>query len=312
MGAVSSRVEAVGGAERRVEGTAVVVLALAIVIWGTTPRVTAEGAPYAPALTITMLRAFPTALVLLLALPVLRYALPRTREAWRLAAVTGILMVTIFLTTFTEAIVRAGPGIALVLMSTSPFFILALQRTLRGQPIAQRTLGGILVGFAGVVLVVSTQLGEGGGDTALGVGFALLCAAAWALGTFLVGEGLAARPQTDLTGLTAGQYLIGGTLLVPIALLVDGTAATDWGAPELWLVTAYISVIGSAIATVLYFASLRRMDPATVTSWLFLCPVVGLLLELVLGNAPGTLELAGMVLTIAGVAIVSARSATAA
>jgi hypothetical protein len=39
---------------------------------------------------------------------------------------------------------------------------------------------------------------------------------------------------------------------------------------------------------------------------MFLSPVVTVLLELVLGNAPDAVVLAGMVVTIAGVAIVSA------
>jgi drug/metabolite transporter (DMT)-like permease len=64
--------------------------------------------------------------------------------------------------------------------------------------------------------------------------------------------------------------------------------------------------VGSALATVTYFSSLRWLDPAAVTSWLFLSPVVAVLLELILGNAPDAVVLLGMVVTIVGVAVVSA------
>jgi drug/metabolite transporter (DMT)-like permease len=75
---------------------------------------------------------------------------------------------------------------------------------------------------------------------------------------------------------------------------------------------AFISVIGSAVATITYFSSLRWLDPASVTSWLFLAPVVTVLLELVLGNAPTVVVLLGMIVTIVGVAIVSAAPRIAA
>ena len=95
-------------------------------------------------------------------------------------------------------------------------------------------------------------------------------------------------------------------MLLVLSLLVEGTGSAEWSSGTLWLCVAFISLIGSAAATVAYFGSLRKLDPARVTSWMFLSPVVTVLLELVLGNAPDAVVLAGMVVTIAGVAIVSA------
>jgi drug/metabolite transporter (DMT)-like permease len=57
---------------------------------------------------------------------------------------------------------------------------------------------------------------------------------------------------------------------------------------------------------VTYFRSLRWLDPASVTTWLFLTPVVTVVLELILGNTPNGVVLLGMGVTIAGVGIVSA------
>ena len=58
-------------------------LAFAVVVWGCTPRVTAVAGRYADPLTLTMLRAAPTAIVMLAALPLLRARLPRDAEAAR-------------------------------------------------------------------------------------------------------------------------------------------------------------------------------------------------------------------------------------
>jgi len=246
--------------------------------------------------------------VLLLALPLLRYRLPATRSEWAWTSVSGLLMVTWFLFAFTESVRRIGPGIAIVLMSTSPFFIAIAERYLFGRRITRLMLLGMIVGFAGVILVASAQIDASGdaGDMAIGMGLAISAAIAWAAGTMIVKAQIDRKPDTDLVGLTTGQYVVGGAVLLVLALLVDGTGGAEWSSGTLWLAVAFISIVGSALATITYFSSLRWLDPAAVTSWLFLSPVVAVLLELILGNTPDAVVLLGMLVTIAGVAVVSA------
>ncbi len=283
-------------------------VATSVVAWGLTPRVTAVGGPHTEPLMLTALRAAPTALLLLLALPILRYRLPQGRTAWLWTGASGLLMVTVFLGGFTEAIIRAGPGNAIVLASTTPFFVVVLNRILFGERVSVKTLAGLVVGFAGVVLVVSSQLGgdAGGSDLALGMALALVAAIAWGVGTIVVKELVVRHPQTDLVGLTTGQYLIGGAVLLGLGFGIDGSEGTEWSSGDLWLSIAFISVVGSALATVTYFAALKRLSATRVVAWLFLSPVVAVLLEIALGHVPDTLVLVGMALTIAGVAIVNA------
>jgi probable blue pigment (indigoidine) exporter len=270
--------------------------------------VTAEAAPFSDPVMLTSLRAAPTAIALLIALPLLRYRLPSTRSEWAWASVSGLLMVTWFLFAFTESVIKIGPGIAIVLMSTSPFFIAIAGRVLFGRRITPVMLLGMLVGFAGVILVASTQIDASGdaGDMMIGMALAISAAIAWAAGTMIVSEQITRRPDTDLIGLTTGQYIVGGAVLLVLAFLIEGPDAAQWSEGTLWLATAFIAIIGSAVATVTYFGSLRWLDPASVTTWLFLSPVVSVVLEIVLGNMPDVVVLLGMLVTIAGVAIVSA------
>src|SRR5262249_51322166 len=143
-------------------------------------------------------------------------------------------------------------------------------------------------------------------DKALGMGFAIAAALGWAVGTLLVKELLTRHPGTDLIGLTAGQYLIGGFALLVLTFPVEGASGTDWASGEFWLAIAFISIVASAIATIAYFAALRGMSATSATAWLFLAPVVTVLLEIALGHVPEPLVLTGMAVTIAGVAIVNA------
>jgi drug/metabolite transporter (DMT)-like permease len=278
-----------------------------VIVWGCTPRVTAEAGPHAGPLTLTSLRAAPTALVLLALLPVLRYRLPRDRSVWLWTAISGVLMVTIFLGGFTEAIIRAGPGNAIVLASTTPFFIVLISRFLYGERVSLQALIGLVIGFAGVVMIVSSQLGGGprGASLAAGLACALAAALSWAIGTLIIKELVVRHPDVDLVGVTTGQYLVGGVLLLAISFGAEGSDGADWTSGVLWLVIAFVALIGSALATVTYFEALRRLSPTTVTAWLFLSPVFAVLLEIVLGHSPKAIVFAGMALTIAGVAIVN-------
>ena len=123
---------------------------------------------------------------------------------------------------------------------------------------------------------------------------AISAAIAWSTGTLIVAEQLNRQPETDLVGLTTGQYIIGGSVLLVLAFAIEGTGAAEWDSAELWLVVAFISIVGSAIATVAYFGSLRWLDPARSRRGCSSRLSSAVLLELVLGNAPDGLVLLGM------------------
>jgi drug/metabolite transporter (DMT)-like permease len=259
---------------------------------------------------LTALRLAPAALLLLLALPLLRARIPG-RELWQSMALTGVL-IAFFNQGLTEGVARTGPGTAIVLSSTIPFFIALLGRMLLGERIAVGTACGLLVGFVGVVLVVSSQLGGGdkGAGFALGIVFALAAALAGAGSTMLVRKAAVEHPDVDIVGYTTGQTLVAGALLLVLAFGIQGTDGAGWSSGELWGAVAFVSIVGTAVATVAYFASLKRLTATRVGSWLFLSPVVAVLIEIALGEIPEPLVFAGMALTVTGIAIVNAPMRT--
>jgi drug/metabolite transporter (DMT)-like permease len=255
---------------------------------------------------LTALRVAPAALVLVIVLPLLRARIPG-RELWLSMALTGAL-IAFFNLGLTEGVARIGPGTAIVLSSTTPFFIALLGRTFLGERVAVVTACGLLVGFAGVVLVVSSQLGGGdeGAGFALGMVFALGSALAGAGSTMLVRKAVVERPDVDIVSYTTGQTLVAGGLLLVFAFGLSGTGDADWSSGEFWGAVAFVSIVGTAIATVAYFASLKRLTATRVGSWIFLSPVVAVVIEIGLGEIPEPLVFAGMALTIMGIAIVNA------
>ena len=188
------------GVRRSAEAAGIGMLAFAVIVWGCVGRVIAEATPHADPLMLTALRAAPAAIILLLALPLLRYRLPATRDVWIRTAVSGLLMVTWFLFGLTESVAKAGPGTAIVLLSTSPFFIILAERYVYGKRVTRAMLLGMVIGFGGIVLIVSGQLGASGnaGEMLVGMALAISAAIAWSIGTLIVADQINRDPETDL------------------------------------------------------------------------------------------------------------------
>jgi len=222
------------------------------------------------------------------------------------AAISGLLMVVVFYEGFAEGVVRAGAGNASVLASTSPLFVLVFARAYLGERMPPAGVVGLVAGFSGVVVMVSSQLGGGhGSDLALGMVLALCAGASFAAGTLLV-KWLAEREQQlDVTGLTAGQYLVGGLVLVVLAFAIDGTHGTNWSSGEFWGAMSFLTVGATVIAVLAFFAALKRLPATIVSTSQILVPVVAVLIEAARGHPPTGVVLVGMALAFGGVALVN-------
>lgn len=275
-------------------------------MWGTGWWPIAVASSHAPPLTVAGLRTAPAIPILLLALPLLGARLPRGPLLFW-AILSGLIMVAFFQFGLTEAASRIGAGNTAVLVNTPPLMVAVLAWILLREHLTPRGVAGLPVGFAGVVLMVSTQLGGEFSRTALltGVGFALLAALGWALGTMLLRHVAQRHENVDMAGVTAVQYIVAGSLLFPLALLVNGVGSTDWSSPELWAAVIWISPV-AALATIMFFASLKQLPAARASAWLFLIPTIAVFMEIVRGNPPSSVVLVGMALTILGVALVNA------
>ena len=286
---------------------ATVFLLTSAFFWGTAFRATLIGAEHSPTMTFTALRAAPAAIALLIIALLVRSRLPRGQVlVW--ASATGFLMITIALAGLAESVTRAGAGNAAVVSNTVPFFVILIAPLLLGEHASRVGIGGLVLGFAGIVLMVSSQLGgvESTGEFLLGLVFAFASATSWALGTVLVKRMMRERGQIDLVGFTAVQYVIGSLLLVLLAIAIDSPGETDWSSGELWAAVAWVSLGSSVLATLAYFGALKRLPASRVAAWGFAAPVVAVLVEIGRGDVPQTIVLAGMILAIAGLGITNA------
>jgi len=232
-----------------------------------------------------------------------RYGARPLRER-ALAWVAGVMFAA-DLTFWHHSIEAVGAGLATVLGNTQVVLVGVLAWVALGERPANRSLTAIPVVFAGVVLI-SGVIGSGayGDDPLLGVVFGVLTAITYALFILILRHGNAddrrpAGPLFDATLSGAVFSALGGIAVGDI----------EW-APGLeaqaWLVLLALS--SQVLGWLLISVSLPRL-PAVLTSIvLMLQPVCTVFLGAVLlSEAPSAVQLVGVAVVIAGVAVATVR-----
>lgn len=228
---------------------------------------------------------------------------------WRSAALIGMFLLLGGNGGVVWAEQRVESGLAALLVAIEPLWIVLLV-WLRpgGNRPTMRVVGGLLMGFAGLVLLVKPSPATGGVDL-LGAAVIVLAAMSWAWGS-LYGQ-RAKLPESPL--LTTGmQMLCGGGLLFLASLVAGEPAGFDPAAVSLRSVLAlgYLLVFGSLVAFTAYVWLLRVTSPVLVSTYAYVNPVVAVLLGWVLADEPltaGTLVAAAVILS--GVALISSSQA---
>ncbi|MCD7439970.1 EamA family transporter [Streptomyces lincolnensis] len=267
----------------------ILLTALAPVSWGTTYAVTTEFLPADRPLFTGLMRALPAGLVLL----ALARRLPKG-VWWGKAAVLGALNIGAFFPLLFLSAYRMPGGMAAVVGSVGPLFVVGLSALLLGQrPTTRSVLTGLVAAF-GVSLVV---LKAAGALDPVGVLAALASTASMSAGTVLTKRW--GRPEgVGPLALTAWQLTAGGLLIAPLALLVEGAPpALDTRAIGGYL---YLAFANTAIAYWLWFRGIGRLTATQVT---FLGPLSPLTAAVVgwaaLGQALTPVQVAGMALAFA-------------
>jgi drug/metabolite transporter (DMT)-like permease len=171
-------------------------------------------------------------------------------------------------------------SLAALLVATEPFWIVLLSWLwLKGSRPNWKVAVGLLIGFAGVYLLIGAQNNNAEGGTGQIFGAFLVIAAAfsWATGSMY---GLrATTPKSSL--LTAGmQMLSGGAILTLV-----GTVKGEWTSFNVadvsansWFALAYLMIFGSIIGFTAYSWLLKNAQPAMVATYAYVNPVVAVFL----------------------------------
>jgi drug/metabolite transporter (DMT)-like permease len=260
-----------------------------------------------PVLTVVVCRVALAAVLLLALLRLRGERLPRDRRVWSAFFGMGLLNNAVPFSLIVWGQTHIASGVAAILNASTPLFGVLLAHVLtRDEPMSGGKLAGVLIGFAGVAVMI------GGGavhDLGANVAAQLMCLAA-ALSYALAGifgrrfRSMGVAPMSTATG----QVVASSLILLPLALAVD----RPWtiAPPGLPAVAALagLAAISTAFAYVLYFRLLATAGATNLLLVTFLVPVSAILLgTLFLGEVLLPRHLAGIVLIGTGLAAIDGR-----
>jgi drug/metabolite transporter (DMT)-like permease len=284
---------------------ALLILAFAIiyVFWGSTYlaiRVTVESLP--PFLSGAV--RFLVAGVALFVLLRLRGAPSPKAVQWRNSAVAGLLLLVggNGLVMWAEKSISSGLAALLVALTPIWFALLDWARPNGTRP-QWRTFVGIVVGFAGIALLVN---GDAGGNGSLFAAIAVIVA-----GIFWAGGSLYSKhaPGTGSPWMNAAtQMITGGAGLLLAGIVLGEPWRTEWiqVTSRSLLALAYLIVFGSWIAFSAYVWLLQVSTPTRVSTYAYVNPVIAVFLGwALLGEAVTSRMFLGMFVVVAGVVIIT-------
>lgn len=202
---------------------------------------------------------------------------------------------------------RVPSGLAALLSSTLPIWMVLLARW-RGQEshLAPRVLLGILLGFAGVAVLVPVTFGGQPMETLSAMAI-VLCEILWAVGA-IYARGV--RFPGVSAVFAAMQMIAGGALLWVVGLaLGEGSRlnAASFTARSVASL-AFLIVFGSLVAFTAYTWLLQVCSAAAVSTHSYINPIIAVVLGwAAAGEMVGARTLAGTAIILGSVALVSWR-----
>lgn len=231
---------------------------------------------------------------------------------WRSAAVVGGLLLFLGNGGVVWAEQTVPSGVAALLVATLPLWMVLLEWARPGgERPTGRVVAGLVVGFAGLVLLVGpSELVGGQRVDPVGAGVVLFAALAWAAGSIYSRS--APLPSSPFLA-TGMEMLAGGALLVAAGAVTGELGALDPAgvSARSALALAYLVVFGSLVGFTAYIWLLRVSTPSRVSTYAYVNPVVAVLLGWALAGEPLSARVLGAAAVIIAAVVLITRSRAA-
>jgi drug/metabolite transporter (DMT)-like permease len=294
--------------------TTLVLMAFAAVyvVWGSTYLAIRIGIESFPPLILAGLRHITVGLLLY---PILRSKTGSrpTAANWRTAVVTGALLLFVGNGGVSWAEQTVPSGVTALLVATVSLWLVIVD-WLRpgGAKPAPRVAVGLLMGFAGLALLVGpAHLGGSERVDPRGAVVLVVASLAWACGSLYSKHG--GMPSSPMLGV-AMQSLAGGVILLIAGFFAGEFRGLHFGAISLrsWLALTYLIVFGSGIGFSAYIYILHKSSAARVGTYAFVNPVVALFLGWLIAGETITLRtvMAAAVILTAVILVITAPHRT--
>ena len=249
----------------------------------------------APPLTVSALRFLIAGVIAVCIAWALGQSWRLTRGQWRAVVIFGICQNAIYLGLNFVAMQTVQASLAAIIASSMPLLVGLIGWVALRDRLPWLGVLGLVVGFAGVALIMGARL-QGGIDL-FGVGLCVVAALALAVATLAMRGASSGGNLMMVVGL---QMLVGSAVLWGAAFAFEDMVI-NWNVP-LGLAFAYTAIFPGIIATFIWFVLVARIGAVKAATFHFLNPFFGVLIAAVLlGETLGFWDLIGVAVITVGI-----------
>jgi drug/metabolite transporter (DMT)-like permease len=279
-------------------------------IWGTTYLAIRISLETIPPLLMAAMRWISAGGILITVLALRGERLPARRE-WPSLALLGVLLLGFGNGAVVWAEQTVPSGLTAVLVATSPFWMVGIDALMPdGDAITMRRAIGVLVGFAGIVMLVWPEIHvDAGGRRFLGgVIAAQIACVGWAIGSsYARWRGRGHASEENVLAAAAFEMLFGGIALLMVSVVLGEPARLAF-TPRTTGALVYLIAFGAIGGFSAYAYALKHLPVATVSLYAYVNPVIAVVLgTLVLGEILDVRMVLAALIVIAGSALVRSR-----
>jgi drug/metabolite transporter (DMT)-like permease len=250
------------------------------------------------------------ALGMLLVLLARRPAFPEDRKTWSLLALMGITNTALPFVLISWGELMIDSSVASILNSTTPLFTLVIAHFfLSDERMTIPRALGLVLGFAGILLLFSRDLGLEGFRSGLIGQVAVLVAAISYAGSSV----FARRAFRDVPLLVqAAVPLFTADVIIWVGAFTLESPLKLPSLPITWIALIWLGLLGSCIAYLLYIYLINNEGSTRSTLVTYMFPVIGVALGvLFLGERLDMRLIVGALMVVAGIGVVNWRGRTA-
>jgi len=273
------------------------------VIWGSSFFFVELGLRSLTPITLTASRIILGAIVLVIAARIMGHKFPRELRRWRQFFLLGLFGNVLPFSLISTGQVEIDSGLAAILIATVPLLTLPLAHSFTDDKFNARKLVGVLLGFAGIVLLIGPDSLGGLGGKFWGQLMIVGAALCFAISLVL------ARRIRDVPALVAtGASMSCSTVMILIlAFTLEAPLALRPIATSIFGITM-LGVFASGLAMLLYFRLAATVGPNFVAANNYIAPAVGVTWGVVLLGEPFTWRaIAAFAIILSGIAVATMR-----
>ncbi len=271
-------------------------------VWGTTYLGIRISLETIPPLLMSAFRWIAAGSLLIAALKIRGERMP-PRRTWPSLALLGLLLLGFGNGAVVWAERTVPSGLTAVLVAMSPFWMVGIDAIMSdGEALTVRRVVGLLVGFAGIVMLVWPDIRLEGGRAFLGGVIATQIAClGWAIGSTYARR----RGHEENVLATAAVEMLFGGLLLLVAALARGEWRTLAFNVRTSVALAYLVFVGAIAGFSAFAYALKHLPLATVSLYAYINPIIAVILGILILKEPfGARMVLAAAIVLVGMALV--------